>query len=41
MLDLFTIFGKGGIVLWYFHGTSQLLTNSVNEFIKNVILQVS
>ncbi len=40
MLDLFTIFSKGGIVLWYFQGTSQLLTNSVNELIKSVILQV-
>ena len=41
MLDLFTIFSKGGIVLWYFQGTSQLLTNSVNELIKSVILQVN
>jgi len=40
MLDLFTIFSKGGIVLWYFQGTSQLFTNSVNELIKSVILQV-
>ncbi len=40
MIDLFTIFSKGGIVLWYFHGTTQLLTCSVNELIKNVILQV-
>lgn len=40
MLDLFAIFSKGGIVLWYFQGTSQFLTNSVNEFIKNIILQV-
>lgn len=39
MLDLFTIFSKGGIVLWYFQGTSQLFTNSVNELIKNVMLQ--
>ncbi len=39
MLDLFTIFSKGGIVLWYFQGTSQLFTASVNELIKNVILQ--
>ena len=40
MLDLFTIFSKGGIVLWYFQGTTQLFTNSVNELIKSVILQV-
>lgn len=39
MLDLFTIFSKSGIVLWYFQGTADLLTNSVNELIKSVILQ--
>ena len=39
MLDLFTIFSKGGLVLWYFQGTTQLFTNSVNELIKSVILQ--
>lgn len=41
MLDLFTIFSKGGIVLWCFQGTSQLFTPSVNALIKSVILQVS
>ena len=40
MLDLFTIFSKGGIVLWYFQGTTQLFTPSVNALIKSVILQV-
>ena len=40
MLDLFTIFSKGGIVLWYFQGTSQSFTTSVNALIKSVILQV-
>jgi len=40
MLDFFTIFGKGGIVLWCFQGTSQLFTVPVNSMIKNVILQV-
>ncbi|CAH1797097.1 unnamed protein product [Owenia fusiformis] len=39
MLDLFTIFSKGGIVLWCFQGTSQLFTPSVNALIKTVILQ--
>ncbi|XP_066257079.1 signal recognition particle receptor subunit alpha homolog [Euwallacea similis] len=39
MLDLFTIFTKGGIVLWYFQSTSQLFTSSVNALIQNVILQ--
>uniref|UniRef100_A0A0B7AIA1 SRP54-type proteins GTP-binding domain-containing protein n=2 Tax=Arion vulgaris TaxID=1028688 RepID=A0A0B7AIA1_9EUPU len=39
MLDFFTIFSKGGIVLWCFQGTSQLFTPSVNALIKSVILQ--
>lgn len=39
MLDLFTIFSKGGIVLWCFQGTGQSLTSSVNALISNVILQ--
>ncbi|KAK7487182.1 hypothetical protein BaRGS_00021534 [Batillaria attramentaria] len=39
MLDFFTIFSKGGIVLWCFQGTSQLFTPSVNALIKTVILQ--
>lgn len=39
MLDLFTIFSKSGIVLWYFQGTSDLFTSTVNDLIKNVILQ--
>jgi signal recognition particle receptor subunit alpha len=41
MLDFFAIFSKSGIVLWYFQGTSDLFTKSVNELLKNVILQVS
>lgn len=39
MLDLFTIFSKGGIVLWCFQSTSEIFTPSVNALIKNVILQ--
>jgi signal recognition particle receptor subunit alpha len=39
MLDLFTIFSKGGFVLWCFQGTSQSFTTSVNALIKTVILQ--
>uniref|UniRef100_A0AAR5Q7B9 SRP54-type proteins GTP-binding domain-containing protein n=1 Tax=Dendroctonus ponderosae TaxID=77166 RepID=A0AAR5Q7B9_DENPD len=39
MLDLFTIFSKGGIVLWCFQSTSHILTSSVNALIQNVILQ--
>lgn len=42
MLDLFTIFTKGGIVLWCFQQGSNLsLTPAVNALIKSVILQVS
>lgn len=40
MLDFFTIFSKGGIVLWYFQGTVGEFTNPVNELIKTVVLQV-
>lgn len=39
MLDLFTIFSKGGIVLWCFQSTSQIFTPSINALIKTVILQ--
>ncbi|KAJ8684405.1 hypothetical protein QAD02_020197 [Eretmocerus hayati] len=39
MLDLFTIFSKGGIVLWCFQSTAQIFSPSVNALIKNVILQ--
>lgn len=39
MLDFFSIFSKGGIVLWYFQGTSQLFTQPINALIKSVILQ--
>jgi len=42
MLDLFTIFSKGGIVLWCFQSTSQIsqfFAPSVNSLIKTVILQ--
>lgn len=41
MLDLFTIFTKGGIVLWCFRGTNDLFVPSVNALIKSVILQVN
>jgi len=41
MLDLFTIFSKGGIVLWCFQSTSEIFTPSVNALIRSVILQVS
>ena len=41
MLDWFTIFTKGGIVLWYFQGIQETLTPAVNSLIRSVILQVS
>lgn len=41
MLDLFSIFSKGGVVLWYFQTTGHIFTPSVNALISNVILQVS
>ncbi|XP_063538347.1 signal recognition particle receptor subunit alpha homolog [Cydia strobilella] len=39
MLDLFSIFSKGGIVLWCFQGTSEIFSPSVNALIRSVILQ--
>lgn len=39
MIDLFTIFGKGGLVLWCFQEGGQMFTDSVNEFIKEVLMQ--
>lgn len=40
MLDLFTIFTKGGIVLWCFRGTQEIFSSPVNALIRSVILQV-
>ncbi|TWW77534.1 signal recognition particle receptor subunit alpha [Takifugu flavidus] len=41
MLDFFTIFSKGGIVLWCFQGAgvTQSFTGPVNALIRSVILQ--
>ena len=45
MLDLFSIFSKGGILLWCFKGAGLLpkeweaFTPTVNELIKSVLLQ--
>jgi len=39
MLDFFAIFTKGGIVLWCFQNTAELFTSTINELIRNVILQ--
>uniref|UniRef100_A0A673MV34 Signal recognition particle receptor subunit alpha-like n=2 Tax=Sinocyclocheilus rhinocerous TaxID=307959 RepID=A0A673MV34_9TELE len=42
MLDFFSIFSKGGIVLWCFQGAgvSESFTGPVNALIRSVILQV-
>ncbi|EFO25439.1 srpr protein [Loa loa] len=39
MIELFTIFGKGGIVLWCFQEGGQLFTDSVNQLIREVLMQ--
>uniref|UniRef100_A0A914S4S4 SRP54-type proteins GTP-binding domain-containing protein n=1 Tax=Parascaris equorum TaxID=6256 RepID=A0A914S4S4_PAREQ len=39
MIELFTIFGKGGLVLWCFQEGGQLFTDSINELIKEVLMQ--
>lgn len=39
MLDFFTIFSKGGIVLWCFQGVRGSLNGPVNALLRSVILQ--
>ncbi|CAL8111433.1 unnamed protein product [Orchesella dallaii] len=39
MLDLFVIFGKGGLVLWCFQASKDMILTSVNALIRTVILQ--
>lgn len=39
MLDFFSIFSKGGLVLWYFQGVPTSFTAPVNAFLRSVILQ--
>ena len=43
MLDFFSVFSKGGIVLWCYtlQGVKSNFTDPVNALIKSVILQVS
>lgn len=44
MLDFFTIFSKGGLVLWCFQGVrgpAAACTAPVNALIRSVLLQVS
>ncbi|KAL3999042.1 SRP54-type protein GTPase domain family protein [Acanthocheilonema viteae] len=39
MIELFTIFSKGGIVLWCFQEGGQLFTDSINQLIREVLMQ--
>lgn len=39
MIELFTIFGKGGLVLWCFQEGEEMFTDAVNELISTVLLQ--
>ncbi|KAI1731005.1 SRP54-type protein, GTPase domain-containing protein [Ditylenchus destructor] len=39
MIELFTIFGKGGLILWCFSEGSQYFKEAVNELISTVLLQ--
>ncbi|KAM4011983.1 signal recognition particle receptor subunit alpha [Anomaloglossus baeobatrachus] len=39
MLDFFTIFSKGGIVLWCFQGVRGSISGPVNALLRSVILQ--
>lgn len=39
MIELFSIFGKGGLVLWCFNEGSNFLNSTVNDFVRNVIIQ--
>ncbi|KAH7729958.1 Protein F38A1.8 [Aphelenchoides avenae] len=39
MIELFTIFGKGGLVLWCFNEGSGYFKEAVNALVQNVILQ--
>ncbi|KAI1714631.1 thiF family domain-containing protein [Ditylenchus destructor] len=39
MIELFTTFGKGGLVLWCFNEGSQYFKEAVNELISTVLLK--
>lgn len=39
MIELFTIFGKGGLVLWCFNEGSSYFKDVINELIHTVVLQ--
>jgi hypothetical protein len=40
MIEFFAIFGKGGLVLWYFNEGRELFKDAVNTLISEVLLQV-
>ncbi|CAJ0935150.1 unnamed protein product, partial [Mesorhabditis belari] len=39
MIELFTIFGKGGLVYWCLQEGGQLFTESINKLIRDVLMQ--
>lgn len=41
MIEFFAIFGKGGLVLWYFNEGREMFKDAVNSLISDVLLQVS
>lgn len=40
MIEFFAIFGKGGLVLWYFNEGREIFKDAVNALITDVLLQV-
>lgn len=40
MIELFAIFGKGGLVLWCFKEGQNLFKEAVNNLVSDVLLQV-
>jgi len=39
MIEFFAIFGKGGLVLWYFNEGKEMFKDAVNSLISDVLLQ--
>ncbi|CAD6191885.1 unnamed protein product [Caenorhabditis auriculariae] len=39
MIELFSIFSKGGIVLWSYQEGTQIFKDTINNFIKDVLMQ--
>jgi hypothetical protein len=40
MIEFFAIFGKGGLVIWYFNEGKEMFKDAVNSLISDVLLQV-